>query len=408
MPNKTLLFFTATFPYGKGEAFIEAEYPFLVNQFTKILIITEAPVIEDIRTVNANTIVRSFKPTSNLFNKFKALLSFNWKEFFAELKANSNRVSAISIFRVCFNTHHRGLSYKLFLKKLVHDEKLDFNEVVFYSYWLNHVAYGLCMFKNEYPAAKIVARAHGWDVYFERHQPPYLPFRYFMLNALNVCFSISNDGKMYLEKFVKKNSCVKLSRLGTKKLKEQQQETNADFSIVSCSSIIPLKRVHLIAEALSLISNSRISWKHFGGGELLQEVKQKAERLLSNTAVKFEFLGQTSNVELHCFYASNKVDLFVNVSETEGIPVSIMEALSYAVPAIAPNVGGIKEIVNESNGLLLSSNSTAREVADAILYFMNIPASKMNEYRNNAFLFWSENFNAEKNFLNFVTLLNKL
>lgn len=408
MPNKTLLFFTATFPYGKGEAFIEAEYPFLVNQFTKILIITEAPATEDVRTVSANTTARSFKPDNNLFSKFKALLSFNWKEFFNELKANGNRVSAMSIFRVCFNTHHRGLSYKLFLQKLVHEERLDFNEVVFYSYWLNHVAYGLCMFKSENPTAKIVARAHGWDVYFERHQPPYLPFRYYMLNALNVCFSISNDGKMYLEKFVKKNSCVKLSRLGTKKLKEQQHETNSDFSIVSCSSIIPLKRVHLIAEALSLISNSRITWKHFGGGELLQEVKQKAERLLSNTAVKFEFLGQTSNVELHRFYARHKVDLFINVSETEGIPVSIMEALSYSVPVIAPDVGGIKEIVNESNGLLLPSNATAREVADAILYFMSMPISKMNDYRNNAFRFWCENFNAERNFNAFVESLSEI
>lgn len=41
------------------------------------------------------------------------------------------------------------------------------------------------------------------------------------------------------------------------------------------------------------------------------------------------------------------------MSDSEGIPVSIMEAMSFGIPVIARNVGGMSEIVNEENGLLL-------------------------------------------------------
>jgi glycosyltransferase involved in cell wall biosynthesis len=191
-------------------------------------------------------------------------------------------------------------------------------------------------------------------------------------------------------------------------LEQQHLKANNHFQIVSCSSVISLKRVHIIAEALSLISDLSISWKHFGGGELLQQVAQNTRKLLENSSVKFEFAGEISNEELHRFYASHQVDLFINVSETEGIPVSIMEALSYSIPIIAPNVGGIKEIVNEQNGRLLSSSASPREVADAILYFMNLPPQRMKEYRDNAFRFWSENFNAENNFSAFVNILSEI
>jgi len=40
------------------------------------------------------------------------------------------------------------------------------------------------------------------------------------------------------------------------------------------------------------------------------------------------------------YYASNPVDVFINTSSSEGLPVSIMEAMSFGIPVIATNVGG--------------------------------------------------------------------
>jgi len=46
----------------------------------------------------------------------------------------------------------------------------------------------------------------------------------------------------------------------------------------------------------------------------------------------------------------------MNLSETEGIPVSIMEAQSAGVPILATNLGGTSEIVNNENGFLVEKD----------------------------------------------------
>lgn len=49
------------------------------------------------------------------------------------------------------------------------------------------------------------------------------------------------------------------------------------------------------------------------------------------------------------------IDIYMNTSIHEGIPLSILEAMSYGKPIIAPNIGGISEIINNgSEGYLIN------------------------------------------------------
>lgn len=50
----------------------------------------------------------------------------------------------------------------------------------------------------------------------------------------------------------------------------------------------------------------------------------------------------------------NTMHALILPSYTEGLPISLLEALSYGKPVIATHVGGIPEVVNESNGFLFS------------------------------------------------------
>ena len=51
----------------------------------------------------------------------------------------------------------------------------------------------------------------------------------------------------------------------------------------------------------------------------------------------------------------NNADVYILPSYSEGLPISILEAMSYKMPIIATNVGGIPEIVlNSQNGYLIT------------------------------------------------------
>ena len=66
------------------------------------------------------------------------------------------------------------------------------------------------------------------------------------------------------------------------------------------------------------------------------------------------FLGNLPNAREYCQYA----DLFMLPSDYEGLPIAILEAMSYSLPVVASNVGGVSEIVIDGkNGYALPNDT---------------------------------------------------
>lgn len=65
------------------------------------------------------------------------------------------------------------------------------------------------------------------------------------------------------------------------------------------------------------------------------------------------FLGNVPNAGKYCSIC----DLFILPSNYEGLPMVILESMSFGIPVVASNVGGIKEIVlNDWNGYVVDNN----------------------------------------------------
>lgn len=80
------------------------------------------------------------------------------------------------------------------------------------------------------------------------------------------------------------------------------------------------------------------------------------------------FLGNIPNAAMYCSIA----DLFVLPSNYEGLPMVIIEAMSFGKPVVASNVGGIHEIVHDGvNGYTLENN--AQLFAEKISYILENP-----------------------------------
>jgi glycosyltransferase involved in cell wall biosynthesis len=125
--------------------------------------------------------------------------------------------------------------------------------------------------------------------------------------------------------------------------------------------------------------------------------------------IKVEFAGVVANEDIVRQYQSKKYDLFMNVSESEGIPVSIMEALSTGMPVIAPDIGGMKEIIRTGeNGILLGKDWNLGEAVDAVRLIANMEQQEYNALRFRAKAFWNTFYNADNNYKNYLKKIKSL
>ena len=289
--------------------------------------------------------------------------------------------------------------------RLIIDQILDASEgkVDIYSFWLSRPAYLAAQY-NEHRSEKvcnIISRAHGYDLYFERNPLAYLPFRSFIDQNLDAIYFISEDGKSYYESqyHVQMHAERAISKLGVFEPEFKKNASNKDeIVIASCSYLVPVKRVDLIIDVIAQLKDMRIKWIHFGDGKLRQQLeKQCADCLMPG---QYKFFGSVANQELLKTYQEEDVDFFINLSDSEGVPVSIMEAMSFGIPVIARDVGGNREIVDASNGLLLGAMSK-EDMAKLIRDFIEKSVCDKAFYRQacmNAALTWDREYNAERNY----------
>jgi glycosyltransferase involved in cell wall biosynthesis len=317
-------------------------------------------------------------------------------------------------FKLLFELFHdlvKGLQLcDYIIKKKDHFQFLD--NTIFYSYWQNSSSFALALLKNYFPESKMICRAHRGDLYFYSQKNNYLSFRKYISEHMDKIFFISNDGKKYQEKLLqKKYSNFEISLLGTPNHSDHNTSKKKlqENVIVSCSNLISVKRVHLIIEALAAIEQHPIHWIHFGGGLLFNELNDYAKKMLADVNnISFNLKGHTPVQEILEFYSKNNVDLFINVSESEGIPVSIMEAMSFGIPVIATNVGGSSEIVDNYNGFLIERDFSIRELAKVIDNYLSASKGFISEKRKNTREKWSQNFNSDKNYIAFTNQLDRL
>ncbi|SCX96769.1 glycosyltransferase family 4 protein [Desulfoluna spongiiphila] len=121
-------------------------------------------------------------------------------------------------------------------------------------------------------------------------------------------------------------------------------------TIGSAGRFYPVKDFALMIDVARVVRQMLpfVRFRLAGDGPLRAELQAQAEACGLQGC--FLFSGHVS--DMPTFYRS--IDIYLNTSVHEGIPMSILEAMAAGVPVVAPDVGGIGEIITHgTDGYLM-------------------------------------------------------
>ena len=362
--------FTDRYPYGSGEAFVGDEL--------------QSPALNDIRltVIPARTAPgrRELPPDVRLCDllchapvrrKIRALFSALFSATLWSLPFRARRPRNFRQWRNAL-----GGTYRIRLTRLTLRRHAAFfaRADVFYSYWLDNTATGLCLAKKTIPAlarTPIVSRAHGYDV-FEQTRGIFFPERPFALEHLTQVWSVSLTGQRHLQRtYPAYAEKISLAYLGTADPPAAAPHRLPDGALrfASCANLIPLKRIGTILAYLKRYAaehpDTTISWTHFGSGPLWGTLKKETESPLpENLAVTLA--GQTPHPDILRRYREDPFDIFLSLSQSEGMPVSVVEAMACGIVPLCTDAGGTGEAVTPQTGVLLPLDPAYEDFAQGI------------------------------------------
>ncbi|MDE5415843.1 glycosyltransferase [Alkalihalobacterium chitinilyticum] len=411
--NDCLILITNYYPFHKGEEYLETELPYLANGYSKIYVVSTMADnnMKQTRSVPSNVEVIKSGVSHSLIGKLKMVLFGSKRAFYSRKKHSLlGEDGNSSILKRAFSFYFECRSnyiYSVIKDKLKGEEFDKFKKITIYSYWFYVTARVAVKLKQVYfQKGKIytISRAHGYDINEHVNPLNFLPERKFLLHSLDSVFPVSQNGVDFLKsKYPEYKDKVEVKRLGTKKQKAHIQNSNDKLNIVTCSVVRKLKRLDLLIEALAILREKNINfkWTHIGDGPEFENIKKIASEKLDEN--EYNFTGFIKNNEVLEWYKSNLTTVFVNISSSEGVPVSIMEAMSKSLPVIATDVGGTKEIVEPNvTGYLLKRDCTKYEIADSLIKINTLSKDEYQIMCKEAFYRWDEQCNAERLYSTFT------
>lgn len=390
--TKTVVYISSCALYADGipNTFLLQELPWLRSHFNRVLICSIYGVAEigenRPRKVNVS---RSARGALRAY--MKAPFRKEFRSAIGDLR-KAKRLTIVNFLKLLAFTI-RGLKlYHWFLPAIREEE-----QTTIYSYWMSYDGYAAALCKQDNPWVRAIARGHAFDIDVKRNpMNPYLMKRV-MARTLDSIYPISQYAKEQILAYAD----VPSDRIKVVGVGSAGEESDVHFSaprfddgiyhVVSCSMMIRIKQIPLLIDALAGWEKCKLHWVHIGGGAEEEAVRAYAgKRLAEHPFVTYELTGSLPPERVSSLYQKKPFDVFINTSKNEGTPVSIMEALHAGIPVVAPQIGGIPELIDDSIGCLFPKDGDTDDIIYALCTIYEKSKEETQRMRAAAQTRWGE------------------
>ena len=141
----------------------------------------------------------------------------------------------------------------------------------------------------------------------------------------------------------------------------------SDINLIIISRLVVQKNINIVIEAMKLLDNKNLKLSIIGEGGEFSKLESEIQDL--NLQNRVQLLGKIDNREISQFLLT--ADIFIQASDYEGLPHSVLEAINYEVPILSTEAGGCKDLLNDGErGFIIPMPPDKKIIAENISFII--------------------------------------
>ena len=169
------------------------------------------------------------------------------------------------------------------------------------------------------------------------------------------------SGIGYSKKILKINNGVNITDIN------RANESKADINLIIISRLVVQKNINIVIEAMKLLDNKNLKLSIIGEGGEFSKLENTIHDL--NLQNQVQLVGKIDNNKISQFLLT--ADIFIQASDYEGLPHSVLEAINYEVPILSTETGGCKDLLNDGErGFIIPMPPDKKVIAENISFII--------------------------------------
>lgn len=174
------------------------------------------------------------------------------------------------------------------------------------------------------------------------------------------------------------------------------------FTLLFVGRLAPIKNLSMLLRATAAAKQQLPNIKLWIVGRGAE--REKLEALSHELGLDGQVTFWGERLDVAAFFTD--ADIYCMTSFSEGLPMSLLQAMSVGIPAVVTNVGGMAEVVKNSRAGLTAPVDDVRAMADAIVQIATNQAQR-GTFAENARTAYGENFTLDRMYEAYMNLYTR-